>query len=201
MPPKKKQALPDDKYDEAMVKTQGQLEDKTKRIIEKSFRAGHNAGLKACKATKKRKRADKDPNKPKRAKTAFLFFTMDERPKVKEANPKATFADIGKKLGKQWNKLSAAGKKKYEEQAKTDKARYEDEMKAYSHDSAAPTPANQAPSSKTKKRKKKTNATKDNSNSTHPNRNTRRKGSSSAGMTDGGPAPSPRRSSRLKSQK
>ena len=35
-----------------------------------------------------------DPNKPKRALSAFFLFSQSERPKVKEANPDAAFGEI-----------------------------------------------------------------------------------------------------------
>lgn len=87
----------------------------------------------------KKSSGKKDPNKPKRGKSAYIFFCADHREKVKEKlgdGAKAT--KVTTELGKQWNELKASttsfDKKqlgKYEEQAKEDKERYEREMAVY----------------------------------------------------------------------
>jgi hypothetical protein len=96
---------------------------------------------------KKKSSANKDPNKPKRCKSAYLFFCAAKRSEVKEeleaaANesgadkPKAT--DVTKELGRQWNLLKESKKpsdKKLlfqcEEEASADKERYKTEMTDY----------------------------------------------------------------------
>lgn len=45
--------------------------------------------------------------------SAFIVFSNENRDKVKEANPKASFGDIGKRLGKMWQALSDEEKQKY----------------------------------------------------------------------------------------
>ena len=58
----------------------------------------------------------KDPNKPKRAKSAYLFFSDAHRQKVmnkmKKKNKGASIkiAKVSKELGTMWNKLSDAQK-------------------------------------------------------------------------------------------
>jgi hypothetical protein len=96
--------------------------------------------LKTTKSTK-----TKDLNKPKRGKSAYLFFCAAKRSEVKEEleaaadeqgadKPKAT--DVTKELGRQWNLLKESKKqsdkkllKKCEEEAAADKERYETEKK------------------------------------------------------------------------
>jgi len=78
----------------------------------------------------KRKRT-KDPNAPKRALSAFFWFCNDERPKVRETNPKYTVGDVAKELGRRWNECTEDQKSKFEALAAKDKARYEKELKAY----------------------------------------------------------------------
>ena len=81
----------------------------------------------------------KDPNKPKRGKSAYLFFCGDHRASVKEElGDEAKATEVTAELGRQWNELKestkAADKKKiakYEEQAKKDKERYLTEMAEY----------------------------------------------------------------------
>ena len=81
----------------------------------------------------------KDPNKPKRAKSSYLFFCEDERPRVWESlkkklgkNETLKISVVSKKLGTMWKKLDAKGRVKYDKLAEKDKERYETEMEAYS---------------------------------------------------------------------
>ncbi len=80
-------------------------------------------------------KARKDPNKPKRAKSAYLFFCEATRPdilkKMRKKNTKVTLADISKKLGDQWQKCSDVKRQVYIELSNKDKQRYEEEMELY----------------------------------------------------------------------
>lgn len=85
----------------------------------------------------------KDPNAPKRSKTAYLFYCDDHRDSVREQlGENATFPEVIKQVAAKWNKLKtdaaknkngkqAAELKKYYEKAEDDKARYLDEQKKY----------------------------------------------------------------------
>ena len=79
----------------------------------------------------------KDPNKPKRAKSAYLFFSDAHRQKVmnkmKKKNKGASIkiAKVSKELGTMWNKLSDAQKAPFNKLAEKDRERYKDEMEAY----------------------------------------------------------------------
>merc|ERR1712066_1107880 len=78
---------------------------------------------KASKSIKKTK-SGKDPNKPKKNLSAFMFFSKDMREEVVADNPDASFGEIGKLLGAAWKDLSAKDKKPYEAKAEKDKKRY-----------------------------------------------------------------------------
>merc|ERR1712007_21256 len=82
----------------------------------------------SAKETKKDKKGkkEKDPNKPKRPLPGYFLFMADERSVVKEEHPDWK---IGKELGKRWNTLDAARKKKYNDQAAKGKAKYEKKWK------------------------------------------------------------------------
>ncbi|KAI8640685.1 high mobility group box domain-containing protein [Parasitella parasitica] len=80
------------------------------------------------KATKPRSK--KDPAAPKRSLSAYMFFSQENRAKIKEENPDASFGTIGKLLGEKWKGLDAKEKKPYDDKAKADKSRYEDEKAA-----------------------------------------------------------------------
>lgn len=74
---------------------------------------------------RKRKR-DKDPNQPKRALSAFLFFCEEKRPAVREVHPEYKMGDISKELSRQWE--ACTDKSKFEGRAAADKQRYERAM-------------------------------------------------------------------------
>ena len=79
-------------------------------------------------------KAPKDPNKPKRGKSAFMFFCDKFRPKLIEGQKKKGKVNIGevaKKLGADWKKLKDSQKKSYNEAAAKDKERYEKEIAEY----------------------------------------------------------------------
>lgn len=58
---------------------------------------------------------------PKKALSAYMFFSQAKRKEVKEENPDASFGEIGKMLGAAWKEVSDADKKPFEDQAKADK--------------------------------------------------------------------------------
>ncbi|THG97109.1 hypothetical protein EW026_g4837 [Hermanssonia centrifuga] len=78
-----------------------------------------------------RGKAKKDPKAPKRALSAYMFFSQDWRERVKGENPDAGFGEIGKLLGARWKELDDEEKKPYMEQAARDKERAEKEKKDY----------------------------------------------------------------------
>eukprot|EP00980_Cylindrotheca_fusiformis_P023859 scaffold11076_cov122-Cylindrotheca_fusiformis.AAC.3 len=45
-------------------------------------------------AKKRRTKKWKDPNKPKRAMSAFFLYSQENRARVKEENPDASFGDV-----------------------------------------------------------------------------------------------------------
>lgn len=77
----------------------------------------------------------KDPNAPKRALSAYMFFANDQREVVRTENPSASFGQIGKLLGEKWKSLSESEKKPYEDKASEDKKRYEEQKLTYNNTS------------------------------------------------------------------
>mmetsp|Transcript_130859 Transcript_130859/g.226452 ORF Transcript_130859/g.226452 Transcript_130859/m.226452 type:complete len:466 (-) Transcript_130859:12-1409(-) len=82
-------------------------------------------------AAGKSKSKNKDPNKPKKALSAFFFFGSARRPKLTAETPSLTIIEVASKLGEEWGKMSPEAKQPYEELAAKDKLRYEEEMKHY----------------------------------------------------------------------
>jgi hypothetical protein len=76
----------------------------------------------------------KDPEKPKRGKSGFLFYCDVKRPMIKEENPELTVKEIVSKLGTEWQILKASNSteiSKYEEMSVKDRNRYKQEMRSY----------------------------------------------------------------------
>ena len=83
-------------------------------------------------AKKGRKTSDKDPNAPKRGKSAYIFFCAAMRPQVKEELGEEGKSSIMAELGKRWKELKEDDDRsdelaKYTKMAADDKARYEEE--------------------------------------------------------------------------
>ena len=79
-------------------------------------------------------KAPKDPNKPKRGKSAFMFYCDKYRPNLIAAQKKigkVKIGEIAKKLGADWKKLKENQKKPYDKAAAKDKERYEKEIGEY----------------------------------------------------------------------
>ena len=78
-----------------------------------------------------KEKVKKDPAKPKRGKSGYIFFCSVTRAQTKINNPDMGGKDIMAKLGQLWSESSEEEKKPFFEQAKSDKDRYESEMIDY----------------------------------------------------------------------
>eukprot|EP00891_Asterochloris_glomerata_P007691 jgi/Astpho2/7691/Aster-02572 len=87
------------------------------------------AGKDGAKA--KPKRAKKAKDAPKGALSAFMWFSNEKRPQVKEQFPDIAFGEVGKKLGEMWKAVDPEDKKRFEAMAARDKERAKTEMAAY----------------------------------------------------------------------
>lgn len=77
----------------------------------------------------KRKRKEKKDG-PKRGKSAYIFFSQEERLKVMKEQPSLSITEASKVIGARWKELTDADKQPYQEMAAKDKARYEAEKAA-----------------------------------------------------------------------
>uniref|UniRef100_A0AC35U0K6 High mobility group protein 1.2 n=1 Tax=Rhabditophanes sp. KR3021 TaxID=114890 RepID=A0AC35U0K6_9BILA len=87
--------------------------------------------------SRKRKRAKKDPNAPKRALSAFFFFSNERRPEVQRAHTDWKVGQVAQELGKFWKGLSEEERSIYEKRASDDKERYAEEMKSFRGEASA----------------------------------------------------------------
>lgn len=77
----------------------------------------------------------KDPDAPKRGKSSYIYFCVEKREEIKNANPDMSAKDIIKELGRVWREdTSDKDKAIYSKMSADDKLRYEDEMKDYTPD-------------------------------------------------------------------
>jgi high mobility group protein B2 len=79
----------------------------------------------------KKKKRKKDPNAPKRNMSAYFLYSVHIRPTVKEENPEATFGSIAKLISAKFKELTDKERKKWDEKAVEDKARYQAAMEEY----------------------------------------------------------------------
>lgn len=116
---------------------------KKKEIVSsKASSSKKKAGDGDDEGTRKRKtKKKKDPNAPKRAMSAFMYFSNSEREKLKKSNPGISFTDVARNLGEKWKKMTAEEKEKFEEMAKQDQKRYKEAMAGY-RNSGGPAPMN-----------------------------------------------------------
>ena len=56
--------------------------------------------------TKRGKGKKKDPLKPKKALSSFMFFANAKRPELRKEDPSLKITEIGKKLGVMWKEAS-----------------------------------------------------------------------------------------------
>ena len=73
----------------------------------------------------------KDPDAPKRGKSSYIFFCLENREKIKKSNPDMSAKDIIKELGRLWRDLSVDKKEKYIKMSQNDKERYSGEINEY----------------------------------------------------------------------
>lgn len=110
------------KYEKKAAKDRERYEEEMEKFFEE-----HPETKEAQKAKRKRKK-EGEPTGPR---NAYIYFSNEERAKVKADNPDIVSKDVMKELGKRWNELSDKQKSKYEELAEKDRKRYEKELKAY----------------------------------------------------------------------
>ena len=71
----------------------------------------------------------KDPLRPKRSKSSFLFFCDEHRSKIRKENPELKMGEVMKQLGKMWSNCN--DKDKYKAIATIAKQEYESAIEEY----------------------------------------------------------------------
>lgn len=73
----------------------------------------------------------KDPSKPKKPKSGYMFFCDEHRASVMKKNKDAKMGDVSKLLGKMWKQLSNEEKEPYAQMNEEAKEEYTEAMKNY----------------------------------------------------------------------
>eukprot|EP00300_Choanocystis_sp_HF-7_P024326 c25750_g1_i1.p1 GENE.c25750_g1_i1~~c25750_g1_i1.p1 ORF type:complete len:411 (+),score=116.27 c25750_g1_i1:66-1235(+) len=86
-----------------------------------------------AKEDKERYNREKPAEEPtaKRARSAFVLYGNSVRSEIQGENPDWKPTDVTKEIGRRWKSLSSSQKAPYEDLAKKDKARYDEEVKLY----------------------------------------------------------------------
>jgi hypothetical protein len=82
-------------------------------------------------STKTSSRKKKDPDAPKKPRSAYILFCSENRPKLQKKSPDLNTTQLTSKLGELWKTVSEKDKIRFNELAKKDKERYESEMQNY----------------------------------------------------------------------
>jgi len=77
------------------------------------------------------KSKERDPNAPKRAKTAYLLYQNAMREQFRQDNPNMSFGQLAKYTSAMYKCLTAEEKLRWDHLAAQDKIRYEHEMEQY----------------------------------------------------------------------
>jgi len=133
-----------------------------KKKSSKSAKKGK--GKKDGKKTKRKgKKAKKDPNAPKRATTAYFYYTSQRRSELLKEQPGIKVTEQAKIMGQEWKQLSDSEKAPFVQKAEKDKKRYAEEKANYvapEKDSDASDSSSDSDEPKKKKKKKDPNAPK-----------------------------------------
>lgn len=76
-------------------------------------------------------RKKKDPDAPKKPRSAYILFCSENRPKLQKKSPDLNTTQLTSKLGEMWKSVSDKDKARLNELAKKDKERYKSEMQNY----------------------------------------------------------------------
>ena len=80
---------------------------------------------------KVRRRREKDPQAPKKPSSAMTIYIEGKKPAMKLAEPSVPTMEINRRLQAEWQNLPGAQRAEYSKMAADDKARYEEELRAY----------------------------------------------------------------------
>lgn len=120
----------------------------------KEFTIDDIKGMDTFMKSKKVKKV-KNPNAPKRALSAWIIFTNEQRHKFKSENPNSSTTELTTLMSQEWRNMTDEDKKKYEDLAEVDKQRYMKEKEEYESNSDSENSENSGNESEKPKKVKK----------------------------------------------
>jgi hypothetical protein len=114
-----------------------ETQDKIKKKFNKLTKEEKNAllielgGVPGGAEKPKKVKKVRDPNKPKKAMTPYLFYTQERRSVITAENPDMGPRDVVKQMGSEWRAMGAGEKAPYETKGAAAKARQKIAMDAY----------------------------------------------------------------------
>jgi len=122
----------------AYTMNKSQMDEFLSNIVEsfsgKDFTIDDIKGMDTFMKPKKNKKV-KDPKAPKRALSAWIIYTTEQRPKFKADNPEKSNTELTTLMSQEWRNMTDKDKKKYEDLAVVDKQRYMKEKEEYESNS------------------------------------------------------------------
>jgi len=91
----------------------------------------NSADIMDMKEMPKMTKKSKDPNAPKKALGAWIFFTNETRPKLKKKNSDKSMTELTTMMSHLWQECSEKDKVPYQKMAEEDKVRYKEEKDKY----------------------------------------------------------------------
>lgn len=111
-----------------------------KKVLKATFTIGTTMGVSRRKklvkqadgtVVTKMKRSKKDPTKPKRCKSPYIFFLQKMQPVVHAENPEMKMTEISSIIGSMWRKLPECSRAQWVKMAEEDRARYFEAIKIW----------------------------------------------------------------------
>eukprot|EP00455_Lapot_gusevi_P041654 TRINITY_DN4857_c0_g1_i4.p1 TRINITY_DN4857_c0_g1~~TRINITY_DN4857_c0_g1_i4.p1 ORF type:complete len:213 (-),score=90.51 TRINITY_DN4857_c0_g1_i4:100-738(-) len=101
------------------MEVSGTKEQLVDRILEFLVKPYATDKAEPTKKSKSKKSSSKSSSKSGSSKplTAFMIFSKDNRSRIKDENPDASFGELSKLVGEEWRNLDSKTKKKYEDKA------------------------------------------------------------------------------------
>ena len=150
----------------AYTLNKSQMDEFLNNIVEsfsgKDFTIDDIKGMDTFIKPKKNKKI-KDPKAPKRALSAWIIYTNEQRPKFKADNPEKSTTELTTLMSQEWRNMTDTDKKKYEDLAAVDKVRYMKEKEEF--ESNSDNDSSESENEKPKKKEKDPDAPKKNVNS------------------------------------
>ena len=149
----------------AYTMNKSQMDEFLNNIVEtfsgKDFTIDDIKNMDSFMKPKKNKKV-KDPKAPKRALSAWIIYTNEQRSKFKATNPEKSTTELTTLMSQEWRNMTDEDKKKYTNLAEVDKQRYMKEKEEYESNSDS---ENESEKPKKVKKEKDPKAPKKNQNS------------------------------------